>query len=71
MDKTIDLEFLREAVSRFDEDDAVKPMLTDAVRALSEQLSKMTMDDNYRPYMDVCQALYSSCPIKTDTDGRQ
>jgi ubiquitin conjugation factor E4 B len=46
-------DFLSEAVSRFDEDDTVKPMLTKAMTGLSSQLSNMTMNDDYRPYIQV------------------
>jgi ubiquitin conjugation factor E4 B len=53
-DKGICLDFLQEAVSRFEEDDTVKPMITKAVKGLSLQLSNMTMNDNYKPYINVC-----------------
>lgn len=52
-DKGICLEFLQEAVSRFEDDDTVMPMLTKAVDGLSLQLSNMTMNDNYKPYINV------------------
>jgi ubiquitin conjugation factor E4 B len=52
-DKGICPDFLTEIVSRFDEDDTVKPMLTKAVVRLSEELSKMTMNDNYKPHINV------------------
>lgn len=42
-----------EAVSRFSEDETVKPMLTKAVAGLSYQLSNMTMNDNYKPHINV------------------
>jgi ubiquitin conjugation factor E4 B len=46
-------DFLTEAVSRFDEDDTVKTMLTKAFGGLSFRLSSMTMNDDYRPYVQV------------------
>jgi ubiquitin conjugation factor E4 B len=52
-DKGIDPDFLGEAVSRFAEDDMVKLMLTKAFAGLSSQLSRMTMNDIYKPYMSV------------------
>lgn len=52
-DKGICPDFLVEAVSRFEEDDMVKGMLTKAVAGLSLQLSNMTMNDNYKPYINV------------------
>jgi ubiquitin conjugation factor E4 B len=55
-DKGIDGEFLTEAVVRFDEDDTVKHMITKAIAGLSLQLSSMTMNDNYKPYVNVSKA---------------
>jgi len=52
-EKGICFDFLTEAVARFDEDDTVKPMLTKAVAGLSYQLSNMTMNDDYKPYVQV------------------
>ena len=52
-EKGICVDFLTEAVARFDEDDTVKPMLTRAVAGLSYQLSNMTMNDDYKPYVQV------------------
>ena len=46
-------DFLTEAVNRFDEDDTVKSMLTKAVAGISLQLSNMTMNDNYKPHIQV------------------
>ena len=53
-DRGICLDFLQEAINRFDEDESVKPMLTKAMAGLSYQLSTMTMNDNYKPYIQVC-----------------
>ncbi|RQM04857.1 hypothetical protein DH86_00004401, partial [Scytalidium sp. 3C] len=50
-DKSICRDFLEEAVSRFDEDDTVKPLLIKAFVTISQQLSNMTMNDNYKPYI--------------------
>ncbi|KAL1612230.1 Ubiquitin conjugation factor E4 [Paraconiothyrium brasiliense] len=44
-------DFLSEAVSRFEDDDSVKDLLVGAIEELSRRLSKMTMNDDYRPYM--------------------
>lgn len=49
-------EFLNEAVSRFSEDETVKEALVGAIEELSRQLSKMTMNDNYKPYVLVSAA---------------
>ncbi|CAG8972421.1 hypothetical protein HYALB_00001109 [Hymenoscyphus albidus] len=56
-DKGICPDFLIEAVSRFEEDDTVKLMLTKAVAGLSLQLSNMTMNDNYKPYINALKQL--------------
>jgi len=66
-DKGICPDFLAEAVSRLDEDETVQPMLTKAVASLSFQLSTMTMSDNYKPYVQVCQ--YSHCSLRKQADG--
>ncbi|KAJ4294551.1 Ubiquitin conjugation factor E4 [Kalmusia sp. IMI 367209] len=50
-DRGICHDFLNEAVSRFDEDDSVKELLVGAVEELSRRLAKMTMNDDFRPYM--------------------
>lgn len=52
-DKGICPDFLTEIVSRIDEDDTVKPMLTKAVVRLSQDLSKMSMNDNYKTHINV------------------
>lgn len=44
-------EFLSEAVSRFPEDETVKEALVGAIEELSRQLSKLTMNDDYKPYV--------------------
>lgn len=54
-EKGICLDFLREAVSQFEDDDTVKSMITKATKGLSLQLSNMTMNDNYKPYINVRQ----------------
>lgn len=52
--KGIDFEFLGEAVRRFDEDESVKPAFVTAVEALSQELSGMNVNDDYKPYVTVC-----------------
>lgn len=42
---------MTEAVSRFKDDDTVQTALVEAVEDLSHQLAKMTMNDNYKPYV--------------------
>lgn len=50
-DRGVCHEFLTEAVSRFQEDEMAQKALVGAVEDLSRQLSKMTMGDNYKPYV--------------------
>ncbi|KAF2262301.1 ubiquitin fusion degradation protein-like protein UfdB [Lojkania enalia] len=44
-------DFLSEAVSRFDDDESVKEVLVGAMEQLSQQLSKLSMNDDYKPYI--------------------
>ena len=50
-DQGICHEFLQEAVARFEEDESIKDTLVEAMEQLSEDLSNMTMNDNYKPYL--------------------
>lgn len=44
-------DFLQEAVGRFPDDDSIKDALVSTIEQLSRDLSKMTMNDNYKPYI--------------------
>lgn len=44
-------EFLAEAISRFEEDDTIQAALVSAVEELCHQLTKMSMNDNFKPYV--------------------
>lgn len=44
-------DFLSEATSRFDEDDTIKDALVGAAEQLSGDLSRLTMNDNYKPHV--------------------
>jgi ubiquitin conjugation factor E4 B len=59
------LDFFTEAVARIGEDEAVAPLFTEAMVVMSNQVAKMTMNDDYKPYINVRPGL--SCPI-TDAD---
>lgn len=52
-DRGICHDFLAEAVSRFDEDESIKEAFVTAVEDLSQDLAKMSMNDNYKPYVTV------------------
>ncbi|KAH7407687.1 ubiquitin elongating factor core-domain-containing protein [Cadophora sp. MPI-SDFR-AT-0126] len=58
-------DFLTELVSRFEEDETVKPMITKAVSGISLQLSNMTMNDNYKPHVNALKTLCQFKPIAT------
>lgn len=50
-------DFLMEAVSRIDEDDAILPLFRKTFARLSSELSRMTMNDNYKPYVQALKSL--------------
>lgn len=52
------LEFVEEAVARIKDDDTVAPVFIDALVQLSSQLATMSMNDDYKPYVNV------SIPLK-------
>lgn len=54
-DKGIDFDFLSEAVKRFEEDDSLKPAFIATVEEMSRDLSVMTVNDDYKPYVMVCE----------------
>jgi ubiquitin conjugation factor E4 B len=58
-------DFLVEAVSRFDEDDSVKTMLTKAMAGLSVGLSRLTMNDDYKPYVQALKLFARFPPLLT------
>lgn len=47
------LDFLQEAVSRFAEDDSLPEVFVKAMVDISSRLSKLTMNDDYKPYVGV------------------
>lgn len=56
-DKGVDLDFIGEAVRRFDEDEGIKPAFIAAVEELSVELSNKDVNDDYKPYAIVCRTL--------------
>ena len=44
-------DFFSEAVARFKEDDSIKEVLIGAIEQLSRRLSRLSMNDDYKPYM--------------------
>ncbi|KAI2642296.1 ubiquitin fusion degradation protein 2 [Xylaria nigripes] len=59
------LDFFTEAVSRMSEDDTIAPIFTDAMVIISDLVAKMTMNDDYKPYIN-CLVTYSRFPPLLD-----
>jgi ubiquitin conjugation factor E4 B len=49
----LDLDFYKEAIAKFDDDDALPELFNDTMIRLSSKLSKMSMEDDYKPYVQV------------------
>ena len=49
-------DFLSEAVSRFHEDDNIKEKLVESMVILSQRLARISMNDDYKPYVSVNQS---------------
>jgi ubiquitin conjugation factor E4 B len=56
-------DFLAEAVSRFPEDESIKQALVGAAEQLSAELRKLTMNDNFKPYVAALRTLARYQPI--------
>lgn len=52
-DDGVCLDFLREAVSRFPEDDQLPGVFAEAMNVISRKLAGMTMEGDYKPCMNV------------------
>lgn len=61
-DDGLDFDFIRESTKHFDEDEAFATLFNDAMVEISSQLSKLTLGDDYKPYV---QALltYTRFPV--------
>jgi ubiquitin conjugation factor E4 B len=62
-EKGVSPDFLTEMEARIDEDESIKPMLRKAVIGLSQQLSTLTMNNNYKPYIHVSGVISKICSI--------
>jgi ubiquitin conjugation factor E4 B len=49
----LDIEFYKEAIKRFDDDDAFPALFNSAMVKISTKLSTMSMEDEYKPYVQV------------------
>ncbi|POR34568.1 Ubiquitin conjugation factor E4 [Tolypocladium paradoxum] len=58
----LDFDFIREAIKRFDDDEAVPALFNDAMVNISNRLSTLSLGDDYKPYV---QALltYTRFPV--------
>lgn len=52
-DQGLNQEFVLEALKRIEEDDSILPTFVTAVEEMSHDLSMITLDDDYHPYMMV------------------
>ena len=52
-DQGLCMEFLQEAIARMKEDDSIEPLFTQAMVDISVKLATMSMNDPYKPYIDV------------------
>ncbi|KAL2024151.1 hypothetical protein VTK56DRAFT_9931 [Thermocarpiscus australiensis] len=55
------MDFLGEAVARLEEDDTIAPLFTKAMVDISSKLGTMTMNDDYKPYVNALLT-YSKFP---------
>ena len=55
----IDEEFLREAVIRFEEDESLPGVFTQAMLTISNKLSAISMESDYQPHVRVCMVVSS------------
>jgi ubiquitin conjugation factor E4 B len=56
-------DFLAESVARFPEDDSIKEALVTAIEQLSADLRKMTMNDNFKPYITALRSCVRYPPL--------
>lgn len=49
----IDLEFYKEAIKRFDDDEAFPELFNDAMNVICTKLGTMSMEDDYKKYVQV------------------
>ncbi|KAJ8117830.1 hypothetical protein ONZ43_g4113 [Nemania bipapillata] len=63
------LDFFTEAVLRINEDDTIAPIFCEAMAIMSSRIAKMTMNDDYKPYIN-CLVTYSRFPPLLDALAR-
>ncbi|KKK13167.1 ubiquitin conjugation factor E4 [Aspergillus ochraceoroseus] len=62
-EKGVDIEFMGEAVKRFEEDETIKPAFIAAVEGLSQELASMSISDDYKPYMTALRNLVHNAAL--------
>ena len=60
-DNGLDLEFYKEAIKRFEDDEAIPALFSNAMVEISNQLSKLAMDAEYKSHVQVSLAGHASC----------
>jgi ubiquitin conjugation factor E4 B len=61
-DLSLCMDFFTEAVSRFEEDDSIEPLFTKAMVDISNKLSTLSMNDDYKVYVNVSPPLSNLHP---------
>jgi ubiquitin conjugation factor E4 B len=51
------MDFFGEAIARIDEDDTIAPLFTKAMADISAKLSTLSMNDDYKPYVNVSRGV--------------
>ncbi|KAI1780795.1 ubiquitin conjugation factor E4 [Hypoxylon cercidicola] len=59
------LDFFSEAVSRIPEDDSIASIFTDAVVVMSKRLATMSMNDDFKPYINCLLTISRFSPLLT------
>lgn len=49
----LDQDFIKEAIKRFEDDETIPDLFNDAMVQISNRLAGMSMDDDYKPCMQV------------------
>lgn len=47
------MDFFAEAAARIEDDDSIAPLFTKAMADISAKLATMSMNDDYKPYVNV------------------
>lgn len=53
LEDSLSLEFVKEAIDRFEDDEQYPRLFSDAMTSISSKLANLTMEQDYRPYLNV------------------